>query len=145
MPRSAQKARACCSNGSAAACSPWCTCSAVTHPGQARWASSSSAVESAPPLKATARRAPGSGSQRRRQAVSGSALGFLGVGEAPVAIEAGMTAVEQFLDLEVGDLTGGIAQRALEEGSHLLGVAVRATHGLVDDLVDQAQGLEAVG
>ena len=60
-------------------------------------------------------------------------------------MQALVAAVLQFLGLEVGQLAVGIAQRTLEEGGHLLGVAVGAAHGLVDDLVHQAQGLEAVG
>ena len=69
----------------------------------------------------------------------------LGVGEAAIAVQARVAPVHQLLDLEVGHLAPGVGQATLEEGRHLLVVAVRTAHGLAHDLVHQAQGLEAVG
>ena len=41
-----------------------------------------------------------------------------------------MAALEQLFGLEVGQLTPGITQSALEEGDHLVGIAVGAAHRL---------------
>ncbi len=68
-----------------------------------------------------------------------------GIVEPAVALQALVAAVQQFARLEVRQLAVGIAQCALEEGGHLLVVAVGAAHRLAHDLVHQAQGLEAVG
>src|SRR3954469_9795336 len=119
---------------------------ACTWPGQRRTAASRRTVESAPPLKATAR---GRGSSRpARAAAAGLPAGSggfgLGVGEAAIALQPLVAPLQQLADLQVAELAPGVVQCALEEGGHLLVVAVRATHRLVDDLVDQAQRLEAV-
>ena len=55
-----------------------------------------------------------------------------------------MAALQQFLGLEVGQLTPGFTQSALEERHHLFGITVRTADGFVHDFVDQAERLETV-
>src|SRR5262245_51526116 len=118
-----------------------CTC-----PGQRRAAASRSTVESAPPLYATA---SGSGSCNPASAVAaglppGSGGFGLGVGEAAIALQPLVPPVQQLAHLQVRHLAPGVVEGALEEGRRLLVVAMRAADWLVDDLVDQAQRLQAV-
>src|SRR3990167_11150666 len=141
MPCRRQKPRAWDSKPSAAACRPWCTCSATTRPGQRCHAASSKAVESAPALYATATsegatmdgspahhwanacsQGLGSGAAMITSAFFLLAVG-LGVGVAAVAVEARVAAVHQLLDLEIGHLAPSIGQPALEKRGHLLVVA----------------------
>src|SRR3954452_15938147 len=86
----------------------------------------SSAVESRPPLKATAtaRGAPSPSARR-------------GVAESAVGLQPVVAALHELLHRHVADLAEGVVEGALQERGHLLGVAVRAAHRLVDDLVDQ--------
>src|SRR3954471_2823265 len=110
---------------------------ACTWPGQRRTAASRRTVESAPPLKATAR---GRGSSRPARAAAaglpcGSGRLDLGVGEAAIALQPLVAPLQQFAHLQVAQLAPRIVQTALEEGGHLLVVAMGAAHRLVDDLV----------
>src|SRR5664280_3404399 len=88
----------------------------------------SSAVESRPPLNATA---------TTRAAAAASALGR--VGEAAVRLQPLVAALHQLAHRQVAHLPERVVQRALQEGGHLLGLAVRPAHRLVDDLVDQPE------
>src|SRR4051794_27975403 len=127
-----QRSATCCCQASAFGLSPWCTCSATTRTpsgAAARTVACSRAIESRPPLHATATHAraraapPAPRSARRRVAV------------APVGLEPLVAAVEKLAQREVRHLPQCIVQRTLQEGGHLLRVAVRAADRLVDDLV----------
>eukprot|EP00042_Codosiga_hollandica_P001261 m.925518 g.925518 ORF g.925518 m.925518 type:complete len:419 (-) comp132159_c0_seq1:150-1406(-) len=123
----------CTAQSSACGCKPWCTWRATTRCSVAARATAwSSAVESRPPLKATAT------ASQDRSAV-------LGVAESAIGLQALVATVQQFAGLQVADLAQRIRQRTLEVGCHLLGVAVGAAHRLADDLVDEPQRLQAVG
>src|SRR3954447_3330425 len=118
---------------------------ACTWPGQRRTAASSRTVESAPPLKATAR---GRGNSRPASAAAaglpwGSGGFGLGVGVAAIALQLLVAPLQQLAHLQVGQLAPRVVQPALEEGGHLLVVAMGAAHGFVHDLVDQAERLQA--
>src|SRR3990167_10009632 len=106
---------------------------ARTWPGQRAAQPSSRAVESAPPLRPTASGRAGVKACRaastvcvmvgqRSRADGKSAAVGLGVGEAPVALQTGVAALQQVLGLEVGHLAEGVAQSALEQRGHLLGI-----------------------
>src|SRR6185437_581290 len=94
----------------------------------------SSAVESRPPLKATA--------TRRGAGSLASALG--GVGETAVRLKPLVATLHQVAHRQVAHLAERIVERALQEGGHLLGIAVRAADGLVDDLVDEPERLQTM-
>ena len=79
-------------------------------------------------------------------ALTRGSLGFdFGVGEAAVTLQPFVALVEQLFDFEVADLAQSVAQAALELRRHVLGVAVGAAQGFVNNFVDQPQSLEAVG
>ena len=108
------------------------------------------AVESAPPLKATANGSAGlkcfkesvAGKPAAIEAKS-TGVGF-GVVESAIALQPFITSFKQFFDFEVAELTPCIVQTALQMRRHEFGVSVRATHGLIDDFVNQPQRFESV-
>src|SRR5260370_21153694 len=102
----------------------------------------SSTPESTPPERPTRMRLPCSPSSARpTAAVTSALLGFL---ELAIAHEPFEPAFHQLFRLLLLDLLERLGERALERLRGDRGVTVRAAERFVHDLVDQADGLEAV-
>src|SRR2546428_7507577 len=115
-------------------------CAAATAPRPA--SACSSTTESMPPERPTRMRLPCSpSSARATAAVTSALLGFL---ELAIANEPFQPAFHQLFRLLLLDLLQRLGQRALECLRSDRGVAVRAAERLGHDLVDQADGLQAV-
>src|SRR5438876_12056978 len=116
-------------------------CAAVTF---SRCASAcSSTTESMPPERPTRMRLPCSpSSARATAAVTSALLGFL---ELAIAHEPFQPAFHQLFRLLLLDLLQRLGERALERLRGDRGVAVRAAERLGHALVDEAEGLQAVG
>src|SRR2546423_11670848 len=96
-----------------------------------------------PPERPTRMRLPcSSSSVRATAAVTSALLGFL---ELAIAHEPFEPAFHQLLRLLLLDLLQRLGERALERLRGDRGVAVRAAERLGHDLVDEADGLQAVG
>src|SRR5258708_7898011 len=104
-----------------------------------------SATESMPPERPSTRWAPGEIDGAIAAAtLSGNSLelGFL---EFPITHQALEALLDEFLGALVDQTAQGLGQSALEVLRHGGGIAMRAAERLVDDLVDQAEGLQPAG
>src|SRR2546425_4744570 len=116
-------------------------CAAATPPRPA--SACSSTTESMPPESPTRMRLPcNSCSARPTAAVTSALLGFL---ELAIAHEPFEPAFHQLFRLLLLELLQRLGERALERLRGDRGVAVRAAERLGHDLVDEAEGLQAVG
>src|SRR6267378_7685354 len=114
-------------------------CAAATFPRLA--AACSSTTESTPPESATRMRLPCNSSSARPTTALTSAL--LGFPELAIAHEPFEPRLHQLFRLLLLDLFQRLGERALERVRGHGGIAVRAAERLGDDLVDEAEGLQA--
>ena len=112
---------------------------ATTRSGYASHAASRRAVESAPPLNATAT-SPVMGGSGRHGLFDASGVAVV---EAAIALQPLVPSVQQLRWLEVTDLTQGVSECTLQCRSHLFVVTVGTAHRLIDDFVNQTQRFEA--
>src|SRR2546427_13219375 len=103
------------------------------------------ATESRPPERPSARCAPGKilgASTAATLSGSSPELEFL---ELPITHQALETLLDEFLGTLVGKTTQRVGESFLQALGHGRRIAMRAAQRLVDDLVDQTEGLQTAG